>query len=346
MEQTKKQKFLRTFFLIGIVIAVAILVYPSFADSLNSAMQVARIGGYEDSIDSLNAAEIKTIKDAAIAYNEKIYAQQKQHEFIYEGEEYDDKEYDSILAPMKGSLLMGYVEIPKINIYLPITHGTHTEDLNFMVGHMRGTSVPIGGTSTHAVIAAHTGLQNANLFTDVDKLKRGDVFYIHVLNEIHVYTVDQIKVVLPGDEVPFLQIVGGKDYVTLFTCTPYGVNDHRLLVRGERTYPDLVYNNQESGMSDAGAHKFWAWVKTILLGLIPFVILGVGLYLLNRKKKSETDSDTNAITDDIDIEQYINSNNDAVSDDVSQSDDVTSETDSLDENVSTDEDVKNKEATP
>ena len=287
MEKTQKKKdpkLLKTFFLVGVVIALMLLLYPSFANCLNSALQIAQIGGYENSIDELSESEINAIKKAAIAYNEKIYEQQKQVEFIYQGEEYVDAEYDSILSPFEGSLIMGYIDIPKIGVYLPITHGTHTEDLNFQVGHMRGTSVPIGGLNTHAVIAAHTGLQNANLFTDVDKLRKGDIFYVHVLNEIHVYTVDQIKIVLPGDEIPFLQIVGGKDYVTLFTCTPYGINDHRLLVRGVRTYPDVVYESQTGGIGSIRFKNLKAWIFTILLGLIPLIVLILGLYFIYRKK--------------------------------------------------------------
>ena len=249
---------------------------------------------YEESLSALSNQESEAMRQAAVEYNERIYAAQQHTDFMYQGEEYEDEEYDSILTPLENSLVMCYIEIPRIRVYLPVTHGTRTEDLEYQVGHMRGTSVPIGGENTHAVIAAHTGLQNADLFTDVVKLEIGDVFYIHVLGEGHVYTVDQIMVVLPGEEVPYIQIEEGQDYVTLFTCTPYGINDHRLLVRGTRTYPDLSRDGQAGDSSDVGTKNMEAWLTAIGYGLIPFVILVLGLWWVNKKRKKKVKVPANA----------------------------------------------------
>lgn len=289
IERTPKQKRDRrmlSLFAIGLAIAAAILVYPSFADSLYDTQQVAMIGGYEASISAYNAEEISAMKEAAIKYNAKIYADQKIDPFYYQGEEYEDEEYDSLLTPLENSLVMGYIEIPSLDIYLPITHGTRTDDLEFMVGHMRGTSLPIGGASTHAILAAHTGLQNVDLFTNVVDMKEGDEFYIHVLDEIHVYTVDQITVTLPEDVSPYLQIVDGEDYVTLFTCTPYGINDHRLMVRGTRT-GDLAYDGTVGDTANVKNHNIKAILLTIMWGLIPLLVLLLGLIYADRKTRNK-----------------------------------------------------------
>lgn len=148
-------------------------------------------------------------------------------------------QYNSLLA-INEDHTIGYIEIPKIGVYLPIYHGTGKEVLEKGVGHLEGTSLPVGGMSTHCVLSGHTGLPVAELFTDLDQMQTGDLFYIHVLNHILAYEVDQILVVLP-EETDAIQIEEGKDYVTLLTCTPYGVNDHRLLVRGTRVdYQDPV----------------------------------------------------------------------------------------------------------
>lgn len=161
------------------------------------------------------------------------------------------------------------IDIPKIGVYLPVRHGTGVETLERAVGHVVGTSLPVGGAGTHAVLSAHSGMASAKLFTDIDQLVKGDVFYIHVLGEVLAYEVDQIATVLPSD-TSLLQIEEDKDYVTLVTCTPFGVNTHRLLVRGHRVayVPELVVENGKTPKAAS------SWTQHYLTGL------GIGLGVL------------------------------------------------------------------
>ena len=172
--------------------------------------------------------------------------------------------YNNILS-LEGSGIMGYVKIPCISVDLPIYHGTSTEVLERGIGHLAASSFPIGGKSTHAVLTGHTGLSSAKLFTDLTEMKKGDLFFIHVLDKKLAYRVDQINVIRP-ENTRKLQIIDGKDYVTLLTCTPYGVNDHRLLVRGIRT----EYHEKEELTKERPHHSQWMEVyrRAILIGLL------------------------------------------------------------------------------
>lgn len=172
--------------------------------------------------------------------------------------------YNRILD-LDGSGIMGYVKIPCISVDLPIYHGTSTEVLERGIGHLAASSFPIGGKSTHAVLTGHTGLSSAKLFTDLTEMKKGDLFFIHVLDKKLAYRVDQINVIRP-ENTRKLQIIDGKDYVTLLTCTPYGVNDHRLLVRGIRT----EYHEKEELTKERPHHSQWMEVyrRAILIGLL------------------------------------------------------------------------------
>lgn len=172
--------------------------------------------------------------------------------------------YNRILD-LDGSGIMGYVKIPCISVDLPIYHGTSTEVLERGIGHLAASSFPIGGKSTHAVLTGHTGLSSAKLFTDLTEMKKGDLFFIHVLDKKLAYRVDQINVIRP-ENIRKLQIIDGKDYVTLLTCTPYGVNDHRLLVRGIRT----EYHEKEELTKERPHHSQWMEVyrRAILIGLL------------------------------------------------------------------------------
>ena len=162
--------------------------------------------------------------------------------------------------------VMAYVDIPKINVYLPVQHGTDVDTLERAVGHVVGTSLPVGGSSTHAVLSAHSGLASSKLFSDIDQLTEGDVFYIHVLGDTLAYEVDSIHTVLPTD-TSLLQIEDGKDYVTLVTCTPFGVNTHRLLVRGHR----IPYTPEQEATAAAEKPAASSWTQHYLIGL------GIGL---------------------------------------------------------------------
>ena len=177
--------------------------------------------------------------------------------------------------------VMCYVDIPKINVYLPVQHGTDADTLERAVGHVIGTSLPVGGSSTHAVLSAHSGLASSKLFSDIDQLTEGDAFYIHVLGEVLAYRVDAIHTVLPTD-TSLLQIADGKDYVTLVTCTPFGVNTHRLLVRGHR----IPYTPEQATTAAAEKPAASSWTRHYLTGLTiglgAVVIIGGGYFLVRR----------------------------------------------------------------
>lgn len=178
--------------------------------------------------------------------------------------------------------VMAYVDIPKINVYLPVQHGTDAETLERAVGHVVGTSLPVGGSSTHAVLSAHSGMASSKLFSDIDQLAVGDMFYIHVLGEVLAYKVDAINTVLPTD-TSLLQIENGKDYVTLVTCTPFGVNTHRLLVRGHR----IPYTPEQATAAAVEKPAASSWTQHYLTGLgisLSVVAVAGGGYFLMRRK--------------------------------------------------------------
>ena len=191
---------------------------------------------------------------------------------------------------------IGYIEIPKIKVYLPVFHGLSDEVLQRGVGHMEGSSLPVGGKSTHCVLAGHTGLPSANLFTDLDQLKDGDMFYIHTLDKVLAYKIDQIKTVLPY-ETEDTQIVGGKDYVTLVTCTPYGINSHRLLVRGrgvsnltqdmEHTDPWPVVHFEEQRVPLRTIVWYAALITVSAVVVIILIILFLPVFHRRKKKKPQ-----------------------------------------------------------
>ena len=177
---------------------------------------------------------------------------------------------------------MAYVDIPKINVYLPVQHGTDADTLEKSVGHVVGTSLPVGGSSTHAVLSAHSGMANSKLFSDIDQLAAGDTFYIHVLGAVLAYQVDNIATVLPTD-TSLLQIEDGKDYVTLVTCTPFGVNTHRLLVRGHR----IPYTPEQATAATAEKPAASSWTQHYLTGLgigLGAVAVVGGAYFLVRRR--------------------------------------------------------------
>lgn len=178
---------------------------------------------------------------------------------------------------------MAYVDIPKINVCLPVQHGTDADTLERAVGHVVGTSLPVGGSSTHAVLSAHSGLASSKLFSDIDQLTEGDVFYIHVLGEVLAYQVDNIATVLPTD-TSLLQIEEGKEFVTLVTCTPFGVNTHRLLVRGHR----IPYTPEQATAAAVEKPAASSWMRHYLtglgIGLGVVAVVGGGYFLMRRKR--------------------------------------------------------------
>ncbi len=217
---------------------LGVLSYPTIADQWNSYRQQRLISDYKTAVAEMSPEDFTAAWEAARAYNDSFEKNNIYGDvFGTESLELEDTEYWKVLN-IAGNGVMGYLTIPKIDIQLSIYHGTSEDVLQTGVGHMNGTKLPIGGESTHSVLSAHRGLPSAKLFTDIDQLEAGDCFYIHVLDEDLAYEVDQILPMVDKDDMETLssalQVVEGQDYVTLFTCTPYGVNSHRLLVRGHR----------------------------------------------------------------------------------------------------------------
>ena len=225
MRQSKKvTALLFLIFLIGL----ALVAYPSFSDYWNSMHQSREIASYAQVTASISSEEYAEMWEAARAYNEMLVENTGSYELTPEQEEL----YGTLLNPT-GNGIMGYVEVPSVDIQLPVYHGTGEVELQRGAGHIVWSSLPVGGESTHSVLSSHRGLPSARLFTDLDKVLVGDVILLHVLDRKLTYEVDQIVTVLP-DNVEELGISAAADYCTLVTCTPYGVNTHRLLVRGHR----------------------------------------------------------------------------------------------------------------
>lgn len=227
MKKTKDR--LTTALLIIIFLAgLSLVLYPSVANYWNSMHQSKAISHYSDAIASISEEDYSAYLEAAQDYNSRI----RERNNIFALSDAEMAEYNSLLN-ITGDGIIGYIEIPFIEVTLPIYHGTSEEVLQVAAGHLDWTAFPIGGEGTHAVISGHRGLPSAKLFTDLDKLMLGDVFMIRVLDEYFTYEVDQILIVSPQEVQP-LQPVEGKEYCTLVTCTPYGINTHRLLIRGHR----------------------------------------------------------------------------------------------------------------
>ena len=212
----------------GMAVGVFLLAYPSVANYWNSFHQTRAISSYTETVSTMSHEEYKTILGDARAYNKRLAETGMRWVMTdAEMEEYNQK------LKLEGTDVMGYVSIPKFHIRCPIYHGTDEAVLQVAVGHLECSSLPVGGKSTHSLISGHRGLPSAKLFTDIAKMKEGDTWTISVLNETLTYECDQIRTVLP-DDLSELQIEDGKDLCTLITCTPYGINTHRLLVRGHR----------------------------------------------------------------------------------------------------------------
>ena len=224
------KKNLSTILLVlALIIGLCLLLYPTVSDYWNSLHQSRAIATYVESVTQIENSDYSQLLERARAYNQELSLQEKA-EWLLSEEALD--RYASILD-VSGTGIMCSIEIPKIKVSLPIYHGVEEGVLQIAVGHIPGSSLPIGGESTHSVLSGHRGLPSARLFTDLDKLVVGDTFLLNVLDEVLTYEVDQILIVEPYD-LSSLEIIPGEDLVTLVTCTPYGINTHRLLVRGHR----------------------------------------------------------------------------------------------------------------
>ena len=223
------KKHLSTIILVLIlVIGLSLLLYPTVADWWNSFHASRAIASYDSIVANLSDEDYTSLFEDAQEYNRKLA--QLKYPLMY----YDEIEGYYDLLNVTGNGVMGYVEIPRIDVRLPIYHGTSEGVLQIAAGHMEGTSLPTGGESTHCALSAHRGLPSARLFTDLDKLEVGDTFVLNVIDRVLTYEIDQILIVEPTDVEP-LYVTEGEDYCTLVTCTPYGINSHRMLVRGTRT---------------------------------------------------------------------------------------------------------------
>ncbi|MBR5473935.1 MAG: class C sortase [Lachnospiraceae bacterium] len=210
------------------LVGLSLLLYPSFADWWNSFHQSKAIASYVEQVATIEKDRYEALWQEAWDYNQKLIG--RSNEFLLTEEQ--KQEYEALLD-VGSNGVMGYIEIPQINVSLPIYHGTDDAILQVAVGHLEWTSLPVGGESTHCVVSGHRGLPSARLFTDLDQMVEGDTFTLWILDEVLTYQVDQIRIVEPH-ETKELLITEGKDYCTLVTCTPYGVNSHRMLVRGHR----------------------------------------------------------------------------------------------------------------
>ena len=257
-------------------VAFGLLLYPLMGEFLNEKYHSDIETAYTAAIEDTNTAELEQQRQAAERYNAML-----------SGAAITEGGASAPPLPYAEQLTVGgvicYIDIPKINVCLPVQHGTDADTLERAVGHVVGTSLPVGGSSTHAVLSAHNGMASSKLFSDIDQLAVGDVFYIHVLGDTLAYKVDAINTVLPTD-TRLLQIEDGKDYVTLVTCTPFGVNTHRLLVRGHR----VPYTPEQDAIAAETQKMASSWTQHYLTGLAvglgAVAVAGSGYFLMRRKR--------------------------------------------------------------
>ncbi len=262
-------------FLVGLML----MLYPSFSNYWNQRHQSQAIASYINKVDNMDDEDCKNIMEEAYRYNEKLAETGN----IWRPDEAGIEEYKRQLD-ISGTGIMGYVYIPKLDCSLPIYHGTDDTVLQVAAGHVVGSSLPVGGESTHSILSSHRGLPSAKLFTDLDKLEEGDLFMIQVLNETLTYKVDRINIVMP-DEIESLKIEQGKDLCTLVTCTPYGINTHRLLVHGYR-----VENQELDDLLHLSADATQVRpLKIAPLIAVPILILVFVIILIAGNKKTQKD---------------------------------------------------------
>lgn len=271
-----KRKISTILFGLLFLVGFGILAYPTVSDQWNTYRQSRLISGYDHVVSQMEEEDFDEAWEAARAYNGTFEQNNIMGDVfgIDETEDIKTTEYWKVLN-VGGDGVMGYITIPKINIKLAIYHGTDTEVLQTGVGHLNGTKLPIGGENNHTVLSAHRGLPSAKLFTDIDQLEKGDRFYLHILDEDMAYVVDQILPMVDKDDFDALgealKIEEGKDFVTLFTCTPYGVNSHRLLVRGHR----VPYDGEDIASTPAES-----MVQAIQNYYMLYLLLGLGVTCL------------------------------------------------------------------
>lgn len=287
-----KKKVINISIIIFFIIGLSLLLYPTVANQWNTYRQSKLMSNYEEQIEEMQSSgevDMEAEWEKAEAYNEALLPTILPDSFaIAEAKQEEDKTYTSSLNLM-GDGMMGKVVIPKIDVNLPVFHYTTKEVLENGVGHLEGSSLPIGGESSHSVLSAHRGLPSASLFTDLDQLEVGDHFLMYVLDDILCYEVDQVKVVEPK-ETQDLAVEEGKDLMTLFTCTPYGVNTHRLLVRGHRVpYEETILEDEKVPMANRSLHtNYLLWV---VVGLAVTGFLIWLMYWFDKKRRTKNSSE-------------------------------------------------------
>jgi len=263
------RRFISVFSIIGFIACTVLLLYPVISDRWNRYRDMQLIGDYNEKVLQIEKTDYDSIMQKAADYNKYLITQNRN---IVTDAEYDPDAYYETLLNFTGNGIMGYIEIPKIGLTEPIYHYSTEVSLGIGIGHIHGSSLPTGGRTTHTVLTGHRGLPNQKFFSDLDKLKPGDKFYMHILNQTLAYKVYKIKVIEPTD-VDELMIENGRDLATLVTCTPYGVNTHRLLVMGRRT-PFDESQTDEKGLVTAEEHKLVidpaVWV---FAGFMLFIVL-------------------------------------------------------------------------
>lgn len=274
----KKKWMSRLMTLLIVVVFVAglsFLLYPTASNLWNQAHQSRAIATYTEQVEKLDDSSNKEMLKVARKYNKELLKKADHWKLSKK----DKKKYESLLD-VSGTGIMGYIEIPKIDCSLPIYHGTDEGALQIAIGHLEGSSLPVGGKSSHCVLSGHRGLPSARLFTDLDQMEEGDTFILNILGHKLAYEVDQIKVVLP-EEMSDLEIQEGKDLCTLVTCTPYGINTHRLLVRGHRVkYVETKVQEQKE------VSKSKTDIRPVIAGAVAgIVVLFIIIFAVRRRRK-------------------------------------------------------------
>lgn len=282
MRKEIKEKLTIFLFILMIVVGLGIILYPLISNQLSKMNYQKVIDNYQNTVHQKKNSQNEQFINEARAYNHALTSTNIVDVFQNPKSE-SSNEYLSILN-INNNGMMGYISIPKIDVRIPIYHGTSSDILQKGVGHLEGSSFPVGGENTHAILSAHRGLPSSRLFTDLDQLEEGDVFYIYILDQVFAYQVNQVLVTEPS-ETDALRIVDGKDYVTLVTCTPYAINTHRLLVRGER----IEYNSDTE--AQVAVDKSLSTADIILyvslFVAIVFIILAIVALIRYKKKKGK-----------------------------------------------------------
>lgn len=314
-EETEKKakKRMLVFLLLGFfscLIGVCLLLYPWVSNYLYEKQAKTEITAYTELSEELGEDQAEDLIRSAREYNEALAADQTRYVDPFNTSEFDPtyaQDYRTLLM-LSDSGVMGYVEIPSISVYLPVFHGTDSDTLLAGIGHMQGSSLPVGGEGTHAVLTGHSGLTGAKMFTDLNQLEVGDYFYFHILDETLAYQVISVTTVLPN-VVEDLRIKEGEDRMTLVTCTPYGVNSHRLLVTGTRVeYSEEIYEeSQEEKKPVTGSTWMKSYMKAVVLGIVISLFAFFMIFFLHweiaghrkeNRKRTERKRDKRSVTKD------------------------------------------------